>query len=152
MTVAENMLNNRLHAYSRFSLLDRKAMRRDALALMERFDVCATGPEARFAGLSGGNQQKAVLGRELTAPNLSFLLAAQPTRDLDVGAVEAVYGLIRSACDAGARVLLVSSKLDEILAVADRVLVMYRGRIVNQRPARPEERAAIGAVMAGHEL
>ena len=82
-------------------------------------------------------------------PGLKFMLAAQPTRGLDVGAVEAVYGLIRAACEKGAGVLLISSELDEILAVADRVLVMYRGRIVNERPADPSEKDAIGAMMAG---
>ena len=64
---------------------------------MERFDVRATGPDVSFASLSGGNQQKAVLARELMSPGLAFLVAAQPTRGLDVGAVEAVYKLIREA-------------------------------------------------------
>ncbi|WMS44548.1 ABC transporter ATP-binding protein [Acuticoccus sp. MNP-M23] len=151
MSVGDNMLNNRLGGFSRHGLLDRRAMREEAAALMSRFDVRATGPDARFASLSGGNQQKAVLGRELTTPNLKFLLAAQPTRGLDVGAVEAVYGLVREACDQGAGVLLISSELDELIAVADRVLVMYRGRIVGARPAVAGERAAIGAMMAGQK-
>src|SRR6202030_2420885 len=72
---------------------------------MTRFDVRTQGPEVVFSSLSGGNQQKAVLAREITLPNLSFLLAAQPTRGLDVGAVAAVYGHIRTACARGAAVL-----------------------------------------------
>lgn len=150
MSLAETMLNNRIGGHARFGLIDRRAVRREAEDLIGRFDVRTAGPDVRFGSLSGGNQQKAVLARELTMPGLKFLLAAQPTRGLDVGAVEAVYGLIRSACDKGAGVLLISSELDEILAVADRVLVMYRGRIVNERPADPSEKDAIGAMMAGH--
>ena len=74
-----------------------------------------------------------MLAREITLPNSSFLLAAQPTRGLDVGAVAAVYGHIRAACGRGAAVLLISSELDELIAVADRIVVLYRGRIVGKR-------------------
>ncbi|WP_430913887.1 ABC transporter ATP-binding protein [Methylobacterium sp. sgz302541] len=151
MSVAENILLNRTGPFTRFGLLNRKAMREAAAALMERFDVRATGPDAVFGRLSGGNQQKAVLARELTAPGLRFLLAAQPTRGLDVGAVEAVYGLIRQASARGVAVLLVSSELDEVLTVAHRVVVIYRGRIVGERPADPRHRDAIGAMMAGQQ-
>lgn len=149
MTVAENMLNNRLHTVSRWGLLDRRRMRATAAELMSRFDVRATGPDVPISGLSGGNQQKAVLARELTTPGLSFLLAAQPTRGLDVGAVDTVYRLIREACEGGVGVLLISSELDEILSAADRILVIYRGRIVAQRAARDTSRDEIGALMAG---
>ena len=150
MSVAENLFLDRLGRYRRFGLLDRAAMRRDALALMQRFDVRAASPDVAFGGLSGGNQQKAVLARELTLDGLSFLLAAQPTRGLDVGAVEAVYGHIRAACDRGVGVLLISSELDELLAVADRVVVLYRGRVMGQCPADVAHRDRIGAWMAGH--
>ena len=116
---------------------------------MTRFDVRAAGPEVPFSALSGGNQQKAVLAREITLPKLSFLFAAQPTRGLDVGAVAAVYGHIRAACGRGAAVLLISSELDELIAVADRIVVLYRGRIVGNCAADPRERERIGAMMAG---
>ena len=85
----------------------------------------------------------------MTAPGLRFLLAAQPTRGLDVGAVEAVYALIREASRRGIAVLLISSELDEVLAVADRVAVIYRGRVIGERPARADQREAIGFMMAG---
>jgi len=150
MSVAENLFIDRLDRFKRFGLLDRQALRRAALALMKRFDVRAASPDVAFGGLSGGNQQKAVLGRELTRDKLSFLLAAQPTRGLDVGAVEAVYGHIRSACEQGVGVLLISSELDELINVADRVVVIYRGRIMGECPADPTERDRIGAWMAGH--
>lgn len=151
LSLADNMLNNRLRYYTRWGLLDRNRMRGDASRMMEQFDVRATGPDATMSGLSGGNQQKAVLARELTTPGLRFLLAAQPTRGLDVGAVDAVYRLIREACDKGVGVLLISSELDEVLSVADRILVMYRGRIVARRAAHSASRDEIGALMAGHE-
>ncbi len=149
MSVAENLFLGRLPAFARFGLLRRGAVRSTAAALMQRFDVRAAGPDAAFSSLSGGNQQKAVLARELTLPNLAFLIAAQPTRGLDVGAVEAVYGHIREACLRGVGVLLISSELDELLAVADRIIVFYRGRIVGTCPASTDYRERVGAMMSG---
>ncbi|QBK06295.1 ABC transporter ATP-binding protein [Hylemonella gracilis] len=150
MSVAENLLLDRLRGYRRFGLLDRSAMRTAALGLMQRFDVRAASPDVAFGGLSGGNQQKAVLARELTLEPLRFLLAAQPTRGLDVGAVEAVYGHIRAAAARGVGVLLISSELDELLAVAHRVVVLYRGRVMGSCATAGADRARIGAWMAGH--
>jgi general nucleoside transport system ATP-binding protein len=152
MSVAENMFLNRLERFRRFGLLDRKKLEKEAAELMHRFDVRADSPRAPFSSLSGGNQQKAVLARELTTGNLIFLLAAQPTRGLDVGAVEAVYTSIREACDAGVGVLLISSELDELIAVADRIVVFFRGRIIGERRAHAKVREEIGLLMAGHEL
>jgi simple sugar transport system ATP-binding protein len=149
MSVAENLFLGRLPAFARMGLLRRASFRSSAMALMQRFDVRAAGPEAAFASLSGGNQQKAVLARELTLPNLAFLVAAQPTRGLDVGAVEAVYGHIRDACRRGVGVLLISSELDELLAVADRIIVFYRGAIVGTCPASAAYREQVGAMMSG---
>jgi general nucleoside transport system ATP-binding protein len=151
MTLTENLLLNRLDAFRRYGLLDRGAMRKAALELMQRFDVRAAGPDIAFGGLSGGNQQKAVLGREITTKGLVFLLAAQPTRGLDVGAVEAVYGQIRAACEQGVGVLLISSELDELLSVAHRIVVLYRGRIMGHCKAEPANRERVGAMMAGQE-
>ncbi|MFM0391792.1 ABC transporter ATP-binding protein [Paraburkholderia phytofirmans] len=153
MSLTENLFLNRLDDYARRGFMRRRAMRRDARALMQRFDVRAASPDVAFRGLSGGNQQKAVLARELTLDGLAVLVAAQPTRGLDVGAVAAVYDHIRAARDEGVGVLLISSELDELMAVADRVLVMYRGRIMGT--CVPEasqlnlQRERIGAWMAG---
>lgn len=149
MSVAENLMLDRLQRFRRYGLLDRSALHAAARELMQRFDVRAASPEVAFGGLSGGNQQKAVLARELTLDPLRFLLAAQPTRGLDVGAVEAVYGHVRAAAARGVGVLLVSSELDELLAVAHRVVVLYRGRIMGTCKAGPEQRPRIGAWMAG---
>jgi simple sugar transport system ATP-binding protein len=150
MSVADNLFLGRLSRFARFGLLRRRALSSAAAELMARFDVRASGPEAPFGALSGGNQQKAVLARELSVDPLIFLLAAQPTRGLDVGAVSAVYGHIRAARDRGAGVLLISSELDELIAVADRILVIYRGRIVGEMAAAPANREAIGSLMSGH--
>jgi simple sugar transport system ATP-binding protein len=149
LSVAENLLLGDLAPYTRFGLLRRDLMAAAAAERMRAYDVRAAGPDAPMASLSGGNQQKVVLARELSLDPLVFLLAAQPTRGLDVGAVESVYTEIRRAAERGAGVLLISSELDELLAVADRVLVIYRGRIVGELPARPEHRDAVGTLMSG---
>lgn len=149
MSLAENIYLNRLDEFTRYGFLKRAALRDAAATMMQRFDVRARGPDAVFSSLSGGNQQKAVLAREITLPNLVCLVAAQPTRGLDVGAVAAVYGHIREACARGVAILLVSSELDELLTVADRIVVLYRGRIMGSCVADPARRAEIGAMMAG---
>jgi len=150
MSLALNLVLNQLPRFRRFGLVDRAAVRREALVRMQAFDIRAARPDVPFASLSGGNQQKAVLARELMLPGLKLLVAAQPTRGLDVGAVEAIYGHIRAAARRGVAVLLASSELDELLAVADRLVVMYRGRLMGSCAAAPENRARIGAWMAGH--
>ncbi|MBV8824360.1 MAG: ABC transporter ATP-binding protein [Bradyrhizobiaceae bacterium] len=149
MSVAENIFLNRLDDFTSFGFLRRKELLGAARELMSRFDVRAAGPGIAFSALSGGNQQKAVLAREITLPKLTCLLAAQPTRGLDVGAVAAVYGHIRAASQRGSAVLLISSELDELIAVADRIVVLYRGRIMGNCAADPSERERIGALMAG---
>jgi ABC-type uncharacterized transport system ATPase subunit len=151
MSLAENIFLNRLDEFTRFGFLKRSAIESEAASMMQRFDIRARGPGATFASLSGGNQQKAVLAREITLPNLVCLVAAQPTRGLDVGAVAAVYGHIRAACARGIAILLVSSELDELLTVADRIVVLYRGRIMGSCASDPARRETIGAMMAGQE-
>jgi simple sugar transport system ATP-binding protein len=150
MTVAENLCLQHLSRYSRFGLVRRRAMIATAKDLIARYDVRGAIPETRFASLSGGNQQKVVLARELTLDPLVLLVAAQPTRGLDVGAVETVYRHIRSACERGAGVLLISSELDELIQASNRIAVIYRGRIVGELPAAPSNRDAIGTLMSGH--
>jgi ABC-type uncharacterized transport system ATPase subunit len=149
MTIAENFFLSSLRRFSWLGLLQRAPMMQAAEALMQRYDVRGSGPQARMASLSGGNQQKAVLARELSIAPLVFLLAAQPTRGLDIGAVAAVYEQIREARDRGVGVLLISSELDELIAVADRILVLFRGRVVGEEPVSSASRDAIGRLMAG---
>jgi simple sugar transport system ATP-binding protein len=151
LSLAENLFLGAIGKFSRFGLLDKSGRRKAAEAMMREFDVRASSSDVAMSSLSGGNQQKAVLARELSLDPLVFLLAAQPTRGLDVGAIEAVYGRIRAARDAGLGVLLVSSELEELMAVSDRIVVIYRGRLVGELAAGSFSREAIGAMMSGHE-
>jgi general nucleoside transport system ATP-binding protein len=150
LSVAENLFLGSTAKFSRFGLLNRSAMKEAASATMREFDVRADSADMSISALSGGNQQKAILARELSRDPLLLLVAAQPTRGLDVGAVEAVYGRIRMAKDRGLGVLLISSELDELIAVCDRLLVLYRGKIIGDMSAGILNREAIGAMMSGH--
>ncbi len=124
------------------------AMRDDTAAMMERYDVRPRNALLRCSNFSGGNQQKLVLAREaLFAPRL--LLVGQPTRGVDIGAVEFIHGRLRAMRAAGGAVLLVSSELDEILALADRVIVMNAGRIAGELPIAHCSQAALGRLMGG---
>jgi len=124
------------------------AVRRYAARLIAEYDVRTASVQAQTGTLSGGNQQKAVVARELsTGPRL--LIAAQPTRGVDVGATELIHRRLIAARDGGAAVLLVSSELDELLAVADRLVVMYRGRITAELDAATANREALGLLIAG---
>ena len=128
--------------------LDRRATRALAEDIVRRFDVRATSVRTRVRALSGGNQQKVVVGRAL-AHEPTFVLAYQPTRGIDVGAAALVQSRLIEARNAGVAVLLVSFELDEVLTLADRVLVMFRGSIVGEFARDAFDRARIGALMAG---
>ncbi len=147
LTIAENMLLTR----RRGSLVSHRAAREDARALIERFDVKAPGPDAMCRVLSGGNAQKVLIGRELMGDGAppTVVIAAAPTRGLDVGAIEQVRALLDEARGRGAGVLLISEDLDEVLAMADRVVVFYRGRVALVQERDEVERGAIGRAMAG---
>ena len=136
-----------LPAYSGGGFLRRRRMRGDTDAMMERFDVRPRAPELASGRFSGGNQQKLVLARELgQAPRV--LLVGQPTRGVDIGAIEFIHGQLRALRAAGCAILLVSSELDEILSLADRVLVMNAGRITGERPIEACTEAELGMLMA----
>jgi general nucleoside transport system ATP-binding protein len=111
--------------------------------------VRAAGPDAPIATLSGGNVQRAVLARELSEP-VSVLIAANPVFGLDFAAVAEIHDRILAARNAGAGVLLVSEDLDELLALSDRLLVLFNGQIVHETPAARADIAVIGPSMAGH--
>jgi ABC-type uncharacterized transport system ATPase subunit len=149
MSVAENLFLNNFDRFSCFGFVRRRAMVRAAIEMMQKQDIRAASPEVTMSSLSGGNQQRAILVRELSIDPLVFLLAAHPTRGLDIAAVGAVYERIRSARDAGVGILLISSDLDELIAVADRILVIFRGRIVGEHPAHRSARRVIGRLMTG---
>jgi simple sugar transport system ATP-binding protein len=124
------------------------AMRGDCSAMMERFDVRPRDGDLRSSKFSGGNQQKLVLAREATH-DPAILLVGQPTRGVDIGAIEFIHEQLRAMRDAGSTVLLVSSELDEILALSDRVLVMEHGRIAGELPIEQCSEATLGRLMGG---
>jgi general nucleoside transport system ATP-binding protein len=134
--------------YSRAGWLRASQMRDDCAAMMERYDVRPRNPHLRSSKFSGGNQQKLVLARE-AAPEPKVLLVGQPTRGVDIGAIEFIHGRLRAMRDAGGAVLVVSSELDEILALADRVIVMNAGRVAGELPISECSETALGLLMAG---
>lgn len=134
--------------YNHHGWMDHAAMRQATAAMMARFDVRPATPELGSSKFSGGNQQKLVLARELgQAPRV--LLVGQPTRGVDIGAIEFIYARLRELRDAGCAVLVVSSELDEILALSDRVIVMNQGRITGELSVADCTEAGLGLLMTG---
>ena len=148
-TIAENLI---LDVYDQRPFASGLALNPAAVAASAReqvaeFDIRTPSPHAPASSLSGGNQQKVILAREMSRP-VRLLVAAQPTRGVDVGSIEFIHNRILRQRSLGTAVLLVSSELDEVLALADRVAVMYRGRIVaTVSPDTPREE--VGLLMAG---
>jgi simple sugar transport system ATP-binding protein len=148
-TLAENIA---LHDYakppdSRFGWLFPRRLVERARKLLRDFDVRGGGPQTRAAALSGGNQQKVVIAREVER-DPRVLLAAQPTRGLDVGAIEFVHRRLVEERDDGRAILLVSLELDEVRSLADRILVIYEGRLVGEYPPDVDEEE-LGIAMLG---
>ncbi|MFT3887390.1 MAG: ABC transporter ATP-binding protein [Arachnia sp.] len=146
-SIAENLVLNNLDAYSKHGSLQLKAIAENAASRIAEFDIRAESGAQPVSSLSGGNQQKVVLARELSRP-LSLLLASQPTRGVDVGAIEFLHKRIVEERDVGTAVLIVSTELEEVESLADRIAVMYRGQIVGVvGPDTPRD--VLGLMMAG---
>lgn len=137
-----------LPEYSNAGWLSHAGMRKATAVMMERFDVRPPDPELKSSKFSGGNQQKLVLAREL-GQSPKVLLVGQPTRGVDIGAIEFIYSQLRAMRDAGCAVLVVSSELDEILALSDRVIVMNQGRVTGELAIEDCTEAGIGLLMTG---
>ena len=120
----------------------------NAETLVGQYDVRTPSIYVPASSLSGGNQQKVIVAREFSRP-IKLLIASQPTRGLDVGSIEYIHSRIIEKRDEGTGVLVVSSELDEILALSDRIAVMYRGQIVDIVPAAQASKDYIGLLMAG---
>jgi ABC-type uncharacterized transport system ATPase subunit len=152
LSIAENTVlkSYRGRGISRGPLLNWRAIRTTALDLIERYGVATPGPQLRARDLSGGNLQKLVLGREFSG-HPKELIAASPTRGLDVGAIETVHSYLRQAASEGVAVLLISEDLDEIRALADRIVVMYEGELTGSFDAETATVEEIGLAMAGGE-
>jgi simple sugar transport system ATP-binding protein len=129
-------------------LMDNEGIRTEAAAKMERFDVRPPNPMLAAKNFSGGNQQKIVLAREIER-NPDLLLVGQPTRGVDIGAIEFIHQRIIELRDAGKAVLLVSVELDEIMSMSDRIAVMFDGRIMGERDPAQTDQRELGLLMAG---
>jgi ABC-type uncharacterized transport system ATPase subunit len=148
-TIAENLMLDRSEGapFVRAGNIQRGALDDFAREKVKEFDVRTQGIDSKVRQLSGGNQQKVVLARELSR-DLRLLVAAQPTRGVDVGSIEFIHKRIVEARDAGVPVVMVSTELDEVTALADRIMVMYRGQIVGIVPG-DTPRDVLGLMMAG---
>lgn len=146
--VADNLILGQQHRFSSRGVMDAGAIAAHASQQVAAFDIRPADPALPVRALSGGNQQKVVIAREL-ARDFVVLLAAQPTRGVDVGAIEFIHDTLRKARDAGKAILLVSAELREVLTLADRVAVMYGGRIVAELPRAEANEEVLGPYMTG---
>ena len=134
--------------FAKNGVLNHPAIDENGRRLVQEFDVRTPSLYVTASKLSGGNQQKVIVARELSRP-IKLLIANQPTRGLDVGSIEFIHGRIVEARDNGAAVLLVSAELDEIMSLSDRIAVMYKGRILDTLDAQTATREQLGLLMAG---
>ena len=151
MTITENVVSEtyRSPALSRFGLIDWRKARTRAEDIIGAYEVKCPSPDVPVRLLSGGNMQKLILGRVM-AEGPKLVLANQPTRGLDVGAVSYVHARLLEARSKGAAILLLSEDLDELLSLSDRIAVIYRGRLSPLRDRRETTIADLGLLMAGH--
>jgi ABC-type uncharacterized transport system ATPase subunit len=147
LTVTENLALEHLNEFTRNGVLDRKAIRKNAEDLIKDFQIKAR-PIDPTRTLSGGNMQKVLLARVLSR-SPKVVIAPQPTRGLDVGATDYVRQSLLEQRQRGAAVLLISEDLDEILAISDRIAVIYEGEIVGVLPAHEATPERLGLLMSG---
>jgi simple sugar transport system ATP-binding protein len=149
-SVADNLILGQQHRFTKHGALDTRRIASHANELIKTYDVRPNDPALPARALSGGNQQKIVIAREMGgARDFRLLLAAQPTRGVDVGAIEFIHAQLRAARTAGKAVLLVSADLTEVLALSDRIAVMYGGRIVVVVPGATASAEILGPYMTG---
>jgi ABC-type uncharacterized transport system ATPase subunit len=149
MSIAENLVLDlyKKAPYSRRGTMNRAVIAQNSVDKVAEFDVRAQSPQDAADTLSGGNQQKVVLARELARP-LKLFIASQPTRGVDVGSIEFLHKRIVAERDAGTPVVIVSTELDEVLELADRIAVLFAGRLMGIVPGK-SSRALLGLMMAG---
>lgn len=149
-SVAHNLVLNTYYQapFARYGTINEQAINEQAERLVAKFDVRTPGVATSGGSLSGGNQQKMVVAREFSRP-IKLLIAAQPTRGIDVGSIEFIHQQIVAKRDEGIAVLVVSSELDEILALSDRIVVMYKGEVIGIVPREEATREGLGLLMAG---
>jgi simple sugar transport system ATP-binding protein len=151
--VADNLalVSYYLPPFARGWTIDGAVVQKNAERLIEEYDIRTPSPFVPTSTLSGGNQQKVIVAREFSRP-VKLLVANQPTRGLDVGSIEYIHRKLVEMRDAGCAVLLVSAELDEIMALSDRISVMYKGKLVATLPAGAVTREELGLLMAGVPL
>ena len=149
-SISDNLILNQFDQapFARGWFRNMSEIRKNADLLVKKFDIRTTSPAALASSLSGGNKQKVVIARELSQ-DLQVLIAAQPTRGVDVGSIEFIHKQLIAARDNGAGVLLVSAELDEIISLSDRIAVMSAGKIVAIIDSKGADRDYIGRLMAG---
>ncbi len=149
-SIALNLLMGRQDQspWSKHGIINRSYLQEQTQALIKRFDIRAQGPESTAKSLSGGNIQKIVLAREFTGGG-DCLLIDQPTRGVDIGAQESIHAEIMKQRDAGKAILVISVQLDELIRLADRILVMFGGTIMGEIPGDRVDEEEIGMLMAG---
>lgn len=149
-SVAENLIlcSYYQEPFAKGIIRQEEAVHNTALQLIKEFDIRTPSDQTSAGSLSGGNQQKVIIARELSR-QIKFLVASQPTRGLDVGSIEYIHKRIMQKRDEGCAVMLVSPELDEIMELSDRIAVMYRGKIIACLPAEETTKEQIGLLMAG---
>lgn len=143
------MLNTYYNTFAKGVVIDQEKVNQVSTQWVKDFDVRTPSIDATAGTLSGGNQQKVIVAREFSRP-IKLLIASQPTRGLDVGSIEYIHGRIIQKRDEGTAVLVVSTELDEIRALSDRIAVMFEGKIVDIMPANLVTKEQLGLLMAGH--
>jgi simple sugar transport system ATP-binding protein len=148
--ITDNIVLNTyyLEPFAKNGVVNEEEVRKITARVVKEFDVRTPSIDVPAATLSGGNQQKVIVGREFSRP-INLLIAAQPTRGLDVGSIEYIHQRIIEKRDEGTAVLLVSTELDEIRALSDRIAVMFEGKIVDILPAKRVTKEQLGLLMAG---
>jgi general nucleoside transport system ATP-binding protein len=151
-SLADNIVLNNYYMppYAKGIVLQHDVVMEHGRQLVEQYDVRPPNPSTSAGKLSGGNKQKVIVAREFSRPT-KLLIAAQPTRGIDVGSIEFIHNQIVAQRDEGAAVLVVSAELDEVLGLADRVAVMFDGHIVKVLPIEEATRERVGLLMAGSE-
>ena len=150
-TIEENMALGLQETYKKGLLMDYSQIEKKTKENMEKYDIRPLDGKIKFGGLSGGNQQKVVVARELEKEN-KFIIAAQPTRGVDIGAIEMIHNTILNEKTKKKAILLVSAELSEIMALSDRIAVMYSGKIVGMLDRKDATMEKLGILMAGGKL
>ena len=150
-TIKENLILGVLDPYTKAGFINYSKVNKKVNEMIEKYDIRPTNPEVIYGGLSGGNQQKVVVARELEKEN-KFIIAAQPTRGVDIGAIEMIHNTILHERTKGKAILVVSAELSEIMALSDRIAVMYSGEIVGVLSKEEATTEKLGILMAGGKI